>query len=98
MTATWLMPASSMCFSFASTVTEIMVPSARTPTGRERSVQSTQAGPPAVGLAAPLHPEVLDRDLLRGQNEEGAGARGALYRGPGAAQALRAPGSTGPPQ
>jgi acyl-CoA thioesterase-2 len=61
-------------------------------------VQSTQEGPPAVGLAALLDLEVLDRDLFRGQNEEGAGARMSLYGGQVAAQALRAAGSTVPPE
>jgi acyl-CoA thioesterase II len=52
---------------------------------------------PAVGLAALLDLEILDRDLFRGQNEEGAGARMSLYGGQVAAQALRAAGSTVPP-
>jgi acyl-CoA thioesterase-2 len=59
-------------------------------------VQSTQGGAPAVGLAALLDLEVLDRDLFRGENEEGAGARTSLYGGQVAAQALRAAGSTVP--
>ena len=45
---------------------------------------------PAVGLAALLDLEVLDRDLFRGENEVGAGARMSLYGGQVAAQALRA--------
>jgi acyl-CoA thioesterase II len=48
------------------------------------------------GLAALLDLEVLDRDLFRGQNEEGAGARLSLYGGQVAAQALRAAGMTVP--
>ena len=38
--------------------------------------------------------EVLDRDLFRGQNEEGAAGRRSLYGGQVAAQALRAAGAT----
>src|SRR5262245_42160476 len=37
---------------------------------------------------------MLDRDLFRGQNERGAGARLSLYGGQVAAQALRAAGAT----
>src|SRR4029078_8843446 len=59
-------------------------------------VQSNQGDPPARGLAALLDLEVLDRDLFRGENEEGAGARMSLYGGQVAAQALRAAGSTVP--
>jgi acyl-CoA thioesterase-2 len=51
---------------------------------------------PTRGLAALLDLEVLDRDLFRGQNEEGAGARLSLYGGQVAAQALRAAGLTVP--
>ena len=43
---------------------------------------------PTRGLAALLELEVLDRDLFRGENEEGAGARMSLYGGQVAAQAL----------
>jgi acyl-CoA thioesterase-2 len=49
-------------------------------------------------LAALLDLEVLDRDLFRGQNEAGAGARMSLYGGQVAAQALRAAGATVPPE
>jgi acyl-CoA thioesterase II len=59
-------------------------------------VQSNQEGAPARGLAALLDLEVLDRDLFRGENEEGAGARMSLYGGQVAAQALRAAGATVP--
>jgi acyl-CoA thioesterase-2 len=59
-------------------------------------VQSNQEGAPARGLAALLDLEVLDRDLFRGENEEGAGARMSLYGGQVAAQALRAAGLTVP--
>src|SRR4029078_3595369 len=59
-------------------------------------VQSNQGDPPARGLASLLDLEVLDRDLLRGENEEGAGARMSLYGGQVAAQALRAAGATVP--
>ena len=59
-------------------------------------VQSNQGGAPARGLAALLDLEVLDRDLFRGRNEEGAGARMSLYGGQVAAQALRAAGATVP--
>ena len=48
------------------------------------------------GLAALLDLEVLDRDLFRGENEDGAGARMSLYGGQVAAQALRAAGATVP--
>ena len=48
-------------------------------------------------LAALLELEVLDRDLFRGANEPGAGARMSLYGGQVAAQALRAAGATVPP-
>jgi len=48
------------------------------------------------GLASLLDLEVLDRDLFRGQNENGAGARMSLYGGQVAAQALRAAGATVP--
>jgi acyl-CoA thioesterase II len=66
--------------------------------GSERpSVQSDQDGPATSGLAALLELEVLDRDLFRGQNEEGASARLSLYGGQVAAQALRAAGATVPP-
>lgn len=61
-------------------------------------MQSNDDGPPAEGLAALLDLEVLDRDLFRGQNEAGAGARMALYGGQVAAQALRAAGATVPPE
>jgi acyl-CoA thioesterase II len=53
-------------------------------------------GVPASRLAALLDLEVLDRDLFRGENEEGAGARMSLYGGQVAAQALRAAGATVP--
>jgi acyl-CoA thioesterase-2 len=59
-------------------------------------VQSKDEGAPARGLAALLDLEVLDRDLFRGENEEGAGARMSLYGGQVAAQALRAAGLTVP--
>src|SRR3954471_22560355 len=45
-------------------------------------------------LAALLDLEMLDRDLFRGQNEEGASSRMSLYGGQVAAQALRAAGAT----
>ena len=61
-------------------------------------MQSNQGGPPAGGLAALLDLEVLDRDLFRGENEAGAGARMSLYGGQVAAQALRAAGATVPPE
>lgn len=61
-------------------------------------MQSNQGGPPARGLAALLELEVLDRDLFRGENEAGAGARMSLYGGQVAAQALRAAGATVPPE
>ena len=61
-------------------------------------MQSNQGGPPARGLAALLDLEVLDRDLFRGENEAGAGARMSLYGGQVAAQALRAAGATVPPE
>jgi acyl-CoA thioesterase II len=61
-------------------------------------VQSNQGGPPLRGLAALLDLEVLDRDLFRGENEVGAGARMSLYGGQVAAQALRAAGATVPPE
>jgi acyl-CoA thioesterase-2 len=41
---------------------------------------------------------MLDRDLFRGQNERGAGARLSLYGGQVAAQALRAAGATVDPE
>ena len=50
--------------------------------------------PEARGLADLLDLEMLDRDLFRGQNERGAGARLSLYGGQVAAQALRAAGAT----
>jgi len=56
----------------------------------------SQAGATTGGLAALLDLEVLDRDLFRGENEEGAGARMSLYGGQVAAQALRAAGATVP--
>jgi len=56
----------------------------------------TSEDAPTRGLAALLDLEVLDRDLFRGQNEEGAGARLSLYGGQVAAQALRAAGMTVP--
>jgi len=59
-------------------------------------VTSNQVGEPARGVAALLDLEVLDRDLFRGRNEEGAGARMSLYGGQVAAQALRAAGATVP--
>ena len=58
-------------------------------------MESTEGDAPAVGLAALLDLEVLDRDLFRGQNEEGAGARMSLYGGQVAAQALRGRGLDG---
>jgi acyl-CoA thioesterase-2 len=60
-------------------------------------VEPTQGGALTSRLAALLDLEVLDRDLFRGQNEEGAGARRSLYGGQVAAQALRAAGATVPP-
>ena len=57
---------------------------------------ASEASAPTGGLAALLDLEVLDRDLFRGQNEEGAGARMSLYGGQVAAQALRAAGATVP--
>jgi acyl-CoA thioesterase-2 len=51
-----------------------------------------------VSLAALLDLEVLDRDLFRGQNEEGAAGRRSLYGGQVAAQALRAAGATVAPE
>jgi acyl-CoA thioesterase II len=60
------------------------------------SVQSTPEGAPASGLAALLDLEVLDRDLFRGENEQGATSRLSLYGGQVAAQALRAAGATVP--
>ena len=57
---------------------------------------STERPVPTRGLAALLDLEVLDRDLFRGENEEGAGARMSLYGGQVAAQALRAAGATVP--
>ncbi|MGZ6967822.1 MAG: acyl-CoA thioesterase [Acidimicrobiia bacterium] len=59
---------------------------------------SNQDGSPARGLAALLDLEALDRDLFRGENEPGAGARMSLYGGQVAAQALRAAGATVPPE
>ena len=47
-----------------------------------------------MSLAALLDLEVLDRDLFRGENEEGAASRRSLYGGQVAAQALRAAGAT----
>jgi acyl-CoA thioesterase II len=52
----------------------------------------------ARGLAELLDLEVLDRDLFRGENEAGAGARLSLYGGQVAAQALRAAGLTVAPE
>ena len=52
----------------------------------------------ARGLADLLDLEMLDRDLFRGQNERGAGARMSLYGGQVAAQALRAAGATVAPE
>ena len=60
-------------------------------------MESTEEDAPRSGLAALLDLEVLDRDLFRGQNEKGAGARMSLYGGQVAAQALRAAGATVPP-
>ena len=51
-----------------------------------------------MSLATLLDLEVLDRDLFRGQNEEGAASRWSLYGGQVAAQALRAAGATVPPE
>jgi len=62
------------------------------------SVESTPEGARRRGLADLLDLEVLDRDLFRGENEEGAGARLSLYGGQVAAQALRAAGATVPPE
>jgi acyl-CoA thioesterase-2 len=62
------------------------------------NVTSNHGDGPARGLAALLDLEVLDRDLFRGANEEGAGARRSLYGGQVAAQALRAAGATVPPE
>jgi acyl-CoA thioesterase-2 len=59
-------------------------------------VQSTEGGAAGRGLAALLDLEVLDRDLFRGENEEGAASRMSLYGGQVAAQALRAAGATVP--
>jgi len=59
-------------------------------------VESNQADAPERGLAGLLDLEVLDRDLFRGENEEGAGSRMSLYGGQVAAQALRAAGATVP--
>ena len=41
----------------------------------------SEASATTSGLAALLDLEVLDRDLFRGENEEGAGARMSLYGG-----------------
>jgi acyl-CoA thioesterase-2 len=49
-------------------------------------------------LATVLELETLDRDLFRGKNEPGARERFSLYGGQVAAQALRAAGSTVPPE
>ena len=57
-------------------------------------MESNEAGSPIRDLAALLELEMLDRDLFRGQNDEGAGARLSLYGGQVAAQALRAAGET----
>jgi acyl-CoA thioesterase-2 len=59
-------------------------------------VQPTDSGSSASRLTALLDLEVLDRDLFRGENEPGAGARMSLYGGQVAAQALRAAGATVP--
>jgi acyl-CoA thioesterase-2 len=61
-------------------------------------VQSIDKGSEARGLAELLDLEMLDRDLFRGQNERGAGARMSLYGGQVAAQALRAAGATVAPE
>jgi len=57
-------------------------------------VPTNEGEPPTGDLAALLHLEMLDRDLFRGENEEGASARLSLYGGQVAAQALRAAGAT----
>jgi acyl-CoA thioesterase-2 len=49
-------------------------------------------------LTALLDLEVLDRDLFRGDNEDGARKRLSLYGGQVAAQALRAAGASVPPE
>ncbi|MDQ1380267.1 MAG: acyl-CoA thioesterase, partial [Actinomycetota bacterium] len=59
-------------------------------------MQPTDSGSSASRLTALLDLEVLDRDLFRGENEPGAGARMSLYGGQVAAQALRAAGATVP--
>jgi acyl-CoA thioesterase-2 len=59
-------------------------------------VQPTDKDVSTRGLAVLLDLEVLDRDLFRGENEAGAGARLSLYGGQVAAQALRAAGATVP--
>ncbi len=51
---------------------------------------------PTRRLAELLELEQLDRDLFRGENEDGAGKRLSLYGGQVAAQALRAAGMTVP--
>src|SRR6476469_495252 len=61
-------------------------------------MSSTDGSTPMSRLAALLDLETLDRDLFRGENEAGAGARMSLYGGQVAAQALRAAGSTVPPE
>src|SRR5579862_7721953 len=61
-------------------------------------LQSIEHGSEARGLAELLDLEMLDRDLFRGQNEPGAGARRSLYGGQVAAQALRAAGATVAPE
>ncbi len=61
-------------------------------------MQGSPEAATAKDLAALLDLEVLDRDLFRGQNDIGAGARLSLYGGQVAAQALRAAGATVPPE
>ena len=60
------------------------------------STEEASGAQPTSRLAALLDLEVLDRDLFRGENEPGAGARLSLYGGQVAAQALRAAGATVP--
>src|SRR6476469_7366657 len=59
-------------------------------------MSSTDGSTPMSRLAALLDLETLDRDLFRGENEEGAASRMSLYGGQVAAQALRAAGATVP--